>query len=133
MSDMSTSPLATAKLYTILAAEDIERALVFWRDTAGLAVRKYPDAPGYFSAYTGDDSELLVYARERSKAEHTVAGFRVKDIRGAVDALRGRGVVFEEYDLPGLKTVNGVADNGVVWSAWFRDSEGNIIGITQEK
>jgi predicted enzyme related to lactoylglutathione lyase len=133
MSDMGTSPLATARLYAILAAEDSERARVFWRDTVGLAVKDYPDQPGYFSAYAGDGTELLVYQRDRSKAEHTVAGFHVPDIHAAVAALRRRGVVFEEYDFPTLKTVDGVADNGIVWSAWFRDTEGNIIGITQEK
>ena len=63
----------------------------------------------------------------------------VADIDATVAALRARGVVFEEYDLPGLKTVNGIADiNGNYPSkgvgergAWFRDSEGNLLGIGQ--
>lgn len=133
MTDMASHPLSMAKLYTVLAAEDIERAKVFWHDTVGLSIKEYPDAPGYFSAYAGDWTEMVVYQRERSKAEHTVAGFRVEDIKKTVAALRERGVVFQKYDYPGLKTVDGVADNGIVLSAWFLDTEGNIIGITQEK
>jgi predicted enzyme related to lactoylglutathione lyase len=133
MTKKNLFPLSNAQLYAVLAAEDIERAKTFWRDTVGLRVREYPDAPGYFSVYAGADTEMVVYARERSKAEHTVVGFRVADIRATVASLRERGVVFLEYDMPGLKTVDGVADNGIVWAAWFMDTEGNIIGITQEK
>ncbi len=67
-------------------------------------------------------------------------GFEVTDLRAAVEVLRARGIVFEEYDLPGLKTVDGVAE--VVGNypskggkgelgAWFRDSEGNLLGLGQ--
>jgi hypothetical protein len=46
--------------------------------------------------------------------------------------LRGRGVKFEEYDFPGLKTVNGIATTGDLKTGWFRDSEGNILAISNE-
>jgi hypothetical protein len=56
----------------------------------------------------------------------------VEDIEAAVTELRGRGIVFEEYDLPGLRTVNGIANlEGVERGAWFRDSEGNILSISE--
>lgn len=67
-------------------------------------------------------------------------GFEVTDLRVAVEVLRARGVVFEEYDLPGLKTINGIAEiagnypskggNGEL-AAWVRDSEGNMLGLGQ--
>jgi hypothetical protein len=67
-------------------------------------------------------------------------GFEVTDLRAAVEVLRARGLVFEEYDVPGLKTVNGVAEvvgnypskggKGEL-AAWFRDSEGNLLGLGQ--
>ena len=59
-------------------------------------------------------------------------GLRVPDARAAVAELRSRGVVFEEYDFPGLKTVDGIADigDGNV-AAWFKDSEDNIIGVVE--
>jgi hypothetical protein len=70
---------------------------------------------------------------------HTQMGWEVADIEATVAALRARGVAFEEYDLPGLKTVNGIADiegncpsKGVgERGAWFRDSEGTLLGLGQ--
>ena len=59
------------------------------------------------------------------------AFWQVGDVEREVNELQGRGVVFEEYDYPGLKTVNGVAAGGGAKSAWFKDSEGNIMAIIQ--
>ncbi len=53
------------------------------------------------------------------------------DIESEVADLKSRGVVFEEYDLPGLKTVNSIATMGPAKSAWFKDSEGNLLAVTQ--
>jgi hypothetical protein len=58
-------------------------------------------------------------------------GFSVQDIEGTVSDLQAAGVAFEEYDFPGLKTERGVAQTGDVRAAWFKDSEGNLIGIVQ--
>jgi hypothetical protein len=55
----------------------------------------------------------------------------VSDIAGQVVALQARGVRFEEYDYPNLKTVDGVADLGYARAAWFKDSEGNLLGIAE--
>jgi hypothetical protein len=65
--------------------------------------------------------------------------WEVDDVESTVAELRARGVVFEEVDLPGLKTVNGIADIAGHYpskgrgerAAWFRDSEGNMLGISQ--
>lgn len=57
--------------------------------------------------------------------------FFVEDIAREVEELRSRGVVFEEYNSANLKTVNGIADNGFVKGAWFKDSEGNLVGIVE--
>ena len=61
----------------------------------------------------------------------TQAFWAVDDLDAEMAELRARGLVFEEYDLPGLKTVNGVSTGGVAKTAWFKDSEGNILGISQ--
>jgi len=71
--------------------------------------------------------------------DHTQMGWEVEDVEATVRELRSRGVVFEEYDMPGLKTVDGIAEiEGNYPSkgtgergAWFRDSEGNMLGIGQ--
>jgi hypothetical protein len=57
--------------------------------------------------------------------------FRVGDIETAATWLRARGVTLEEYDFPGLKTVNGIATRGNEKAAWFKDTEGNILGLNQ--
>lgn len=61
----------------------------------------------------------------------TAAGWEVEDIEKEVAELRSHGVVFEEYDLPGIKTVNGIAVIGNEKAAWFKDSEGNILNIAE--
>jgi hypothetical protein len=58
-------------------------------------------------------------------------GFVTDDIEAEVAELKGRGVVFEEYDFPGLKTENSIAQTGDALAAWFKDSEDNTIGILQ--
>ena len=58
-------------------------------------------------------------------------GFTVDDIESAVAELKSRGVVFEEYDFPALKTVGSVATTGPIRAAWFKDSEGNLLGLAQ--
>ncbi|HYM51831.1 MAG TPA: hypothetical protein VET65_14835 [Candidatus Limnocylindrales bacterium] len=55
----------------------------------------------------------------------------MQEIASLVRTLRSRGLTFEEYDLPTLKTANGIADLGFARGAWFKDSEGNLIGIAQ--
>jgi hypothetical protein len=65
-------------------------------------------------------------------AQHTLGGWVVDDLEATVADLRERGVEFEEYDLPSLKTVDGIAQLGdVERAAWFRDSEGNILAVSQ--
>jgi hypothetical protein len=58
-------------------------------------------------------------------------GFLVEDVASEVAALKARGVVFQEYDLPGLKTVEGIAEIDPGKAAWFEDSEGNVLGVVQ--
>jgi hypothetical protein len=74
---------------------------------------------------------LALYPRDTlTKADHTVAGWVVDDIEAVVDALIKRGVVFEQYDMPGMKTdERGIATLGPGKSAWFKDTEGNILSI----
>jgi len=62
----------------------------------------------------------------------STAFWDVDDVETEVAELRSRGIVFEEYDMPGLKTVNGIATGGGAKSAWFTDSEGNIMAIVQQ-
>lgn len=125
--------LKDAPMNAILLATDIERTRKFYSETVGLRSANVPVPEDGAAFECGDCTMLYIYEREGgSKADHTVAGWLVEDIREAVDDLSARGVVFEQYDMPGLKTdERGIAERGPAKSAWFKDSEGNILAITE--
>ena len=126
------SKLGSAKVYPVLAVDDLDRAVSFYRDKLGLKVEKDDSGPGYALVEAGEGSHVLLYKTSYPRGENTVAAFEIEDVEGAVEELRQRGVRFEEYDFPGLKTVNGVAtEPGGLKSAWLKDTEGNTIAISQ--
>ncbi|MHB1341862.1 MAG: VOC family protein [Coriobacteriia bacterium] len=131
MTTTTLSRLSTAPASAVLPAEDLERARTFYTETLGLPVI---DMPGdQFMISAGAGTRVLVYHRPRTVAEHTVLTFIVDDIHATMSDLMSRSVVFEDYDLPDLKTVDGVAESETEHAAWFRDTEGNIINIAQMK
>jgi catechol 2,3-dioxygenase-like lactoylglutathione lyase family enzyme len=113
-----------------ISVTKLERARRFYGDTLGLN-QTGEVAEGHILYEAGDGTSLLVYERpDPPKAENTVASFNVEDLDATVEWLRDRGVVFEEYDLPGLKTVNGIAEMGNTRGAWFKDPDGNILAVS---
>ena len=124
---LKNSPVAAS-----MPATDIDRARKFYTESLGLEEVKTSD-PTAIMFKAGEGSMLMLYKRGPTKADHTVAGFKVENIEAEMEDLRSRGVKFEEYDIPemGIKTVNGVATMGEVKSAWFKDTEGNILSIAQ--
>lgn len=114
-----------------IAVSDIERAKQFYSETLGLkAVDERADGVRYDG---GGGTLLLVYPSQfAGTAQSTCMGLSVADVEKAVAELRDRGVVFEEYDMPGLKTANGIAELGGVKGAWFKDPDGNIVSVNQE-
>jgi predicted enzyme related to lactoylglutathione lyase len=116
-------------LMATLPAEDLERAKRFYEEKLGLTPES--EDPGGVH-YRSGSTRLDVYPTSLSgTAQHTLASWIVDDIERVVRGLRERGVVFEEYDMPGLKTREGIAEVGRERSAWFRDSEGNILAVSQ--
>jgi catechol 2,3-dioxygenase-like lactoylglutathione lyase family enzyme len=110
-----------------IPAKDLEGTRKFYEDVLGLEV--VMENPAGISYRTGD-SFLNLYPTEfAGTAKHTLGGFLVKDVEAAVAELRAKGVTFEEYDMPGLKTENGIAEMGGMKGAWFKDPEGNILSI----
>ena len=129
--------LADSAVATRLPAKDLERAKAFYSEKLGLEPVEerlggllYRCGRGYFALFESAGA---------ASGSHTQMAWEVADIEATVVALRGRSVVFEEYGLPGLMTVNGIAEiegnypsKGVgERGAWFRDSEGNLLGIGQ--
>lgn len=129
--------LKDGRVATRLPAQDLERARAFYADKLGLEPAEEREGG---LRYVFPAGEFALFESAGSAAgDHTQMGWEVDDIEATVRELRARGVVFEEYDLPGLRTVDGVAEiEGNYPSkgdgergAWFRDSEGNMLGIGQ--
>ena len=122
--------LASASIHPTLPVVDLERAKKFYVETLGLKVIKEDPSPGAV-LQAGGGTKLYLYQRAATKADHTVAGFTVADVEATVAELKAKGVVFQELDIPsmGIKTVNGVASFGDMKSAWFNDTEGNILAV----
>lgn len=125
------SKLQDAPFSVVLPATDIKRAHDFYQQVLGLEVEDAPASGGFF-VVAGKGTRALVYETTAPHGQATAAGFVVDDIDAAVADLRSRGVDFQDYDMPQMKTVNGIADLGPMGrAAWFMDSEGNTINIAQ--
>jgi predicted enzyme related to lactoylglutathione lyase len=124
--------LANAMVAPTLPAMDLKRARKFYEEKLTLKVIMEDPSPGMM-LQCGKGSMLYLYQRAPTKADHTVASFLVDDIDTEVKELKRKGIKFEEYDIPamGLKTVNSIAKIGVMKSAWFKDTEGNILSVSQ--
>ena len=125
--------LTGARVAAVVPVSDLEKGIEFWQNLGlGPPERdEIPDNPGArFSL--GGGGELYVYKSVGAgQSRHTIVAFEIDDIEQTVDSLRSKGVTFEEYDMPGIKTVGGIATGGGAKTAWFKDSEGNILAISQ--
>ena len=118
-----------AQATPVLPAEDIERAKTFYTEKIGMSILF--ESPQGIAFACEDGSSIFIYPHERTLATHTTASFVVKDVVAEMARLRERGVVFEDYDEPGLKTEDGINQQDETKATWFVDTEGNIIGIVQ--
>ena len=123
--------LTNAPVTTMLPVKDLDRARRFYEGKLGLKPAGLkPD--GKFT-YDCAGATLALFPKEGgTKADHTAVSFQVKDIDTELKALKAAGVVFEEYEFPGLKTVNHVCVLGAEKAAWFKDTEGNYLCIHED-
>jgi catechol 2,3-dioxygenase-like lactoylglutathione lyase family enzyme len=127
--------LKNGRVASRLPAQDLERARAFYADKLGLEPTEEREGGLRYVCAAGEFA--LFESAGTASGDHTQMGWEVQDIEATVRDLRARGVVFEEYDLPGLTTVDGIADiegnypskGSGERGAWFRDSEGNVLGI----
>ena len=125
--------LSISSVMPTIAVDDLDRAIKFYSDTLGLSIRRLEGEMGDAALVeVGDSDRLLLYKSGYKRGETTYASFFCTDVEGTVRELRDKGVKFEEYDFPGLKTVDGIATMGELKTAWFRDSEGNTLAISNE-
>jgi catechol 2,3-dioxygenase-like lactoylglutathione lyase family enzyme len=115
----------------VIAASDLARARSFYEGVLGLEpVEVQPDEESV--VYRLGGVPLLVYrSGYAGTAQNTVFAVESDDLARDMAALREKGVTFMEYDFPGLKTVDGVAELPSERSSWFADSEGNILALGQ--
>ncbi len=113
-----------------IPVRDLSRARQWYSEKLGFEPEEvepegatYRSGCGYFSLYP---SEFV------GTAKHTLMGWRTDDLDREMREMRAKGIRFEEYDMPGIKTVNGVAKLGNERGAWFKDLDGNILSIIEE-
>ena len=120
--------LANAQVHPTLPVVDIERAKKFYEEKLGLKVIGTDPSPGA-KLKAGDGTSLYIYQRGATKADHTAAAFTVSDVDAVVKGLKAKGVEFDEVEIMGIKTIDGVATFGDMKAAWFKDTEGNILSV----
>jgi catechol 2,3-dioxygenase-like lactoylglutathione lyase family enzyme len=126
---MAVPTMADWSFGATIPAKDLDGTRRFYEDVLGAHVVN-EDPSGIL--YKAGDSYFSLYPTEfAGTAQNTLGAFMVRDVVQAVADLRAKGVTFEEYDMPGLKTEDGIAELGGVKGAWFKDPEGNILSVVE--
>jgi catechol 2,3-dioxygenase-like lactoylglutathione lyase family enzyme len=116
-----------------MAVSDLERARRFYEDALGLTPREEDDESVRYECAEGTGIFVYLSAENAGRSSATLAGWFVDDLDRTMKDLASRGVTFERYDQPGLKTdERGVFDGGRFRAAWFQDPDGNTMAITEE-
>jgi catechol 2,3-dioxygenase-like lactoylglutathione lyase family enzyme len=124
--------LGAHPIHPVLLATDLAAARDFYHGKLGLEILTENEAAIVFRC--GGGTQLSVTRSTTGTADtQTQASWLVRDLRAEVAELRARGVTVEDYDLPGLKTQDGVADIGFALAAWITDPGKNALGILQVK
>jgi predicted enzyme related to lactoylglutathione lyase len=122
--------LKDARVHPTLPAQDLDRAKSFYKGKLGLEPELETASGAFYSV--GERTRFLLFPTQGiPSGAHTQVGFTVTDLESEVRALQANGVEFEEYDYPTLTTENGIAKTPVGKAAWFKDSEGNMIGLIE--
>ena len=123
--------LQNSPLYAYIPARDVKRARQFYESKLGLKPKE--ETGGGVVYEFGKGTACFLYPTENAGTSKASQAFwQVDDIERGVAELRKRGVKFEEYDRPDMKTQNGIFTGGGAKAAWFKDSEGNILAVIQE-
>ena len=122
--------LKNAPIVPYIPVADMARARNFYEQKVGLTPKE--EYGGGVIYECGKGSWVFMYRSPGAgTSKASTAFWSVADVEAEVAQLKARGVVFEDYDLPGIKTVNSIATGGGAKIAWFKDTEGNILALTQ--
>ena len=121
--------LSSAPIRAYIPATDIRRARKFYEQTVGL-IPKQEYAGGV--VYECGGTDVFMYPTPNAGTSKASQAFwQVNDVEAEVADLKSRGVVFEEYNMPGVTMKNSIVTAGGAKTAWFKDTEGNILAISQ--
>jgi catechol 2,3-dioxygenase-like lactoylglutathione lyase family enzyme len=122
--------LADARIGANVPVSNLEEAVSFYGEKLGLSLFERGEGEPYARFAGAGETKLGVYeSKAAGQSKHTLASFVVDDVRSVVEVLKAKGVTFEEYDMPGMKTEDGVAAMGDTRAAWLKDPDGNILEI----
>ena len=116
----------------MMPVTDVDRARTFYSESLGLDYTGTNDEGSAMFALEGGSTLLLLPRPDGTRSESTAMSFEVDDIGTEIGELEQRGVVFEDYDLPDLKTVDHVCVMGAEKAAWFKDPDGNVLCLHQD-
>ena len=130
MAGLGAYPMAA-----VLRAEDLDRAVKFYKEVLGLA-DGVGSGPGSAMLEAGAGSMVMIYERPGMEAPSNTTltfGIPADQFDSLAEELKGKGIVFEDYNMPeiGIETTNGVAEMDGNKAAWFKDTEGNIVTIRE--
>jgi len=117
-------------VYAVLPSSDLDRARAWYQDHIGMAPETV-DPGGLWYRCANDTWVVVTPSSFAGTAKNTAVSFHVEEIEAVMADLRARGVVFEEYDMPGFTTVDGLFTHGGARAAWFKDADGNTIEIAE--
>jgi predicted enzyme related to lactoylglutathione lyase len=121
--------LRAAPIRAYIPVSDLSRARNFYEKTLGLSPKE-EYAGGVI--YECGGAEVFMYPTQNAGTSKASQAFwQVEDVEAEVADLKVRGVVFEEYDMPGIRMKNSIATGGGAKTAWFKDTEGNILAVSQ--
>jgi catechol 2,3-dioxygenase-like lactoylglutathione lyase family enzyme len=122
--------LQESPMFAYLPVKDLPRARHFYEKQLGLSPKSELGG-GVLYEFARGTACFMYPTPNAGTSRASQAFWQVADVEREVADLRSRGVVFEEYDFPGLKTVHGIATGGGAKSAWFKDPDGNILALIQ--
>ena len=121
--------LSKCRAVATLPFRGLKKAEKFYSQRVGLKRVAGSAKEGFLEFAAGGGTRLVLFESDSRKSKDTAVTFEVKNLAREMAALRKKGVKFEEYDLPGIKTVNGVATMDGHKGAWFKDPGKNVIGL----
>ncbi len=123
--------LQDAPMYAYIPAKDMARARRFYEEKLGLKHKQETNG-GVVYEFGGGTACFLYPTPNAGTSQASQAFWSVADVDREIEALKARGVVFEDYDMPGEKSAAGAITAGGAKAAWFKDSEGNIMALIED-